>query len=115
MGDYYSLDKRVTLSILLALVITNAIWVVVSEHSGPVIALVVYVFVAFLCWRRNHFQSGIIAGIVGICIHAYEFISWGLEGLIALDLGLLLANLILPIPLIYFSWRAYRVIQKVTR
>ena len=54
MGDYYSLDKRVTLSILLALVITNAIWVVVSEHSGPVIALVVYVFVAFLCWRRNH-------------------------------------------------------------
>ena len=109
------MDKKLTLSILLALVITNAVWIVVSEYAGPVIALVVYVLVTFLCWHRNHLQSGIIAGIVGICIHAYEFISWGLEGLIALDLGLLLANLILPIPLIYFSYRAYRIVGKAAR
>ena len=99
-------------SILIALAITNAVWVVVSEHSGPAIALAMYGLVSFLCWRWNHFQAGIIAGIVGLGIHTYEFISWGLEGLRALESGLLITNLVLPIPLIYFSYKAYRIIEK---
>ena len=107
------MDKKVPLSILIALVITNAVWVVMSEHSGPAIALAIYGLASFLCWRWNHFQAGIITGIVGLGIHTYEFISWGLEGLRALEFGLLIANIILPIPLIYFSYRAYRIIEKV--
>jgi len=108
-------NKKVPLSILIALVIANATWVATSGHSGPVIALIFYALVAFLCWQRNHFQAGIIAGIVGLGIHAYELISWGLAELRALDSGLLFINLILPIPLIYFSYKAYREIQRVTR
>lgn len=87
-------------------------WIVVSEHSGPAIALTMYGLVLFLYWRWNHFQAGIIAGIVGLSIHTYEFISWDLEGLRALESGLLIANLILPIPLIYFSYKAYQIIEK---
>jgi len=33
----------------------------------------------------------------------------------ALDLGLLFINLILPIPLIYFSYKAHREIEKMRR
>lgn len=109
------MNKKVTLSILIALVIANAIWVATSGHSGPVIALIFYALVAFLCWRRGHFQAGIIAGVVGLGIHAYELISWGLAGLRTLDVGLLFINLILPVPLIYFSYRAYREIEKMRR
>lgn len=109
------MNKKVPLSILIALVIANATWVATSGHSGPVIALIFYALVAFLCWRRDHFQAGIIAGVVGLGIHAYELISWGVAGLRTLDLGLLFINLILPIPLIYFSYKAYREIEKVRK
>lgn len=109
------MHKKVTLGILIALVITNAIWVATSGHSGPVIALILYALVAFLCWRRDHFQAGIIAGVVGLGIHTYELISWGLTGLRTLDVGLLFINLILPVPLIYFSYKAYREIEKMRR
>lgn len=109
------MNKKVPLSILIALVIANATWVATSDHSGPLIALSFYAVVAFLCWRRSHFQAGIIAGIAGVSIHAYELISWGLAELRALEVALLFVNLILPIPLIYFSYRAHREIEKMRR
>jgi hypothetical protein len=107
------LNNKVSLSILIALVITNATWGATSGHSGPLIALSFYAVVAFLCWRWSHFQAGIIAGVAGVGIHAYELISWGLAELRALEVALLFVNLILPIPLIYFSYKAYREIGKM--
>jgi len=40
-------NKKVPLSILIALVIANATWVATSGHSDPVIALIFYALVAF--------------------------------------------------------------------
>jgi len=108
-------EKRLCFSILLALVVINSAWVIVSLHSGSVIGLTVYGVVAYLCWHRNHFQAGIIAGFVGLGIHIYEIISMGMEGLIAFECGLLIANLILPILLIYFSHRASRIAKRLAR
>jgi hypothetical protein len=107
------LNNKVSLGILIALVITNATWGATSGHSGPLIALSFYAVVAFLCWRWSHFQAGIIAGVAGVSIHAYELISWGLAELRALEVALLFVNLILPILLIYFSYKAYREIGKM--
>ena len=101
------------LSILVVLVTVNTAWKVASEYSGPLIALILYVVAAFLCWRRNHFQAGIIAGMAGLGIHIYELILWGVAGLGLLDLGLPLVNLIGTIPLMYFSYKAYREIGKM--
>ena len=108
------MNKKVLLSILVVLVIANTAWRLTSEYSGPLIALILYVVVAFLCWRRNHFQAGIIAGMAGLGIHTYELILWDVAALGLLDLGLLLLNLIGTIPLIYFSYKAYRAISNIS-
>ena len=55
---------KITIGILVVLVGINVIWSVTLEHSGPVIALLFYAFVTFLCWRRSHFQAGIISGVL---------------------------------------------------
>lgn len=102
------------LSILVVLVIVNTAWKVASGYSGPLIALSLHVVVAFLCWRRNHFQAGIIAGMAGLCIRTYELMLWGVAALGLLDLGLLPVNLIGTIPLMYFSYKAYREISDIT-
>ena len=103
------MEKKLCFSILLALVVINSAWVIESLHSGPVIGLITYGVLAYLCWHGNHFKAGIIAGIIGLGIHIYEIISMGMEGLIAFECGLLIANLILPILLIYFSYRANQI------
>jgi hypothetical protein len=108
-------EKRLCLSILLALVVINIVWVVASLHVGPVIGLTVYSVVAYLCWHRNHFQAGIIAGIVGLGVHIYEIAPSSLEGLTAIESGFLMANIVLPILLIYFSYRASRIVKKLAR
>jgi len=86
-------------------VVTNAVWVTISKYSGPLIALIFYAIIAFLCWKRRHFHAGIIGGIVGFGIHTYELIFQGLEELSGVILVLFFVNLILPILLIYFSYR----------
>ena len=109
------MEKKLCCSILLALVVVNSAWVIVSLHSGSIIGLTVYGVVAYLCWYRNHFQAGIIAGIIGLGIHIYEITSVGIEGLKVFERGFLIANIILPILLIYFSYRASRIAKKLAR
>ena len=93
--------------ILVALVVANAMWVAISKYFGPTIALGFYALVLFLCWQRNHFQASFIIGVVGIGIHVYELIFQGIGKLGGLESGLFFINLISPIPLIYFSYKAY--------
>ena len=101
-----------TIGILVVLVIANAVWLATSEYSSPLIALIFYALIAFLCWRRSHFQAGIIGGIVGLGVHIYELLSQGIIELRGLELGLFFINLTFPIPLIYFSYRAYQEIKR---
>ena len=109
------MEKKLCFGILLALVVINSTWVIESLRSGPVIGLIMYGVVAYLCWHRNHFQAGIIAGIIGLGIHIYEIISIGMEGLKVFECGFLIANIILPILLIYFCYRANRIVKKLAR
>ena len=102
------MSRSISITILLVLVITNAIYVTITDYSGPIIALVLYGVVAFVFWRFKHFQSGIIAGILGFGFHLYELIASGLSDMIPINLSLFLINLLLPIPLVYFSYKAYR-------
>ncbi len=106
MDKKASSPERIALSILLVLIGVNAAWAVTSQYTGPVIGVVFYGIVGFLCWQKSHFQAGIVGGIVGLVIHVLELVSIGeINGT---ELGFFLVNLILPIPLIYFSYQASR-------
>ena len=109
------MEKKLCFSILLALVAFNSAWAIESLHSGPVIGLIVYGVASYLYWYRNHLRAGIIAGIIGLGIHTYEIISMGMEELREFERGCLIANLILPILLIYFSYRANRIVRNLVR
>ena len=102
------MSSNISITILLVLVITNAVYITITDYFGPIIALVLYGVIAFVFWRLKHFQAGIIAGILGFGFHIYELIVFGLADMRPLNLSLLLTNLLLPIPLVYFSYKAYR-------
>ena len=100
------MNKYITIAVLLILVTANAIYVGISDYFGPIIALILYGVVGFIVWRFNHFQAGIIAGALGLVIHIYELVPVGLADMGLLNQFLFMINLILPIPLIYFSYKS---------
>jgi len=102
-----------TIGILTVLVITNASWFAISKHSGSFVGLIFYAFIAFICWRRKRFQAGIIGGIIGLVIHIYELLFQGLSGFTKFESGLFFINLILPILLIYFSYKSYKKFRNI--
>lgn len=104
-------NQRMTIGVLIVLVIVNAILLMKVEYSGPSIALICYAFVTFLCWRQNDFRAGIAVGIFGFVIHLYELIFQGTKELGTFDLILFFINLLFPIPLIYFSFKAFKEIK----
>lgn len=107
MNKTVSSAGKAAISILIVLVCVNAVWAASSPHSGPLIGLLFYSCIIILCWKKGHFQAGVIAGIFGLAIHSYELISQGI-GELGIGAGFFLVNLFLPIPLIYFSYRASR-------
>ena len=114
MNDKVSLPpiKKIIIGILVVLAGTNAIWIVASRRSGTLVALIFYVFITLLVWRKDDFRASIISGIFGVGIHLYELIFQGLGKLKGVELGFFFVNLILPLPLIYFGYRAYLELRK---
>ena len=104
-------NRRMTIGILIVLVIVNALLLMNVEYSGPSIALICYAFVTFLCWRQNDFHAGIAIGIFGFVIHLYELIFQGIEELATLEFIFFFINLLLPISLIYYSYKAHKEIK----
>ncbi len=88
--------------------IINATWVTICKSLGPVIALIAYIFITFLFLQKNDFIAGIIIGIIGFIIHFYELIFQGIKELRGFEIAFFLINLVFPILLIYFSYKAYK-------
>jgi hypothetical protein len=101
----------ITIIILFILMLSNAAWVISSEYSGPFIAMIFYAFVTFLCWRKKHFQAGMIAGSLGFGIHLYELIFRGIKELEGIYLAIFYINLIFPILLVYFSYKVNQTLK----
>ncbi len=100
--------EKITIGILIVLAGINAVWAIIGEYSGPLMAVFFYTIVTLLCWRRSHFQAGIIGGVFGLGIHVYELIFQDMGRLNEIALVFFCANIILPIPLMYFSYKAHR-------
>lgn len=100
--------KKIVILILFFLIITNIIWFIMSKLPGPFIGLIFYGIIFFLYWKREHYKAGVIGGVIGLGIHIYELLFKNLSGLSGFESGLFFINLILPIPLIYFSCKSYQ-------
>ena len=98
----------ITIALLLTLAAVNAVWLIASWHGGAFIALGFYSVISFLCLRRQHFQAGVIAGIIGFGIHIFELFVLGTSELTVLDQVFFYANLVLPLPLTITSYLASR-------
>jgi len=107
----YSVSGIVAIVFLLSLAGVNAIWLMVRWHGGTFIAFVFYAVLFFLCLRRRHFEAGVIAGIFGFGIHAYEFFVPGTTAFMGMDRIFFYANLILPVPLTVASYVASRKVS----
>jgi hypothetical protein len=86
------------LGLLIALVATNAVFVILSRKAGPLIGVVFY---GMLVWRwyRHKYQDGFVGGGIGLVVHLLEVILAGWE-----DYSVLVAlNIVLPALLILVS------------
>ena len=91
--------------ILLILVFANAAWLLVSPFRGPLFAVVFYSFVLYLCLRKGDYRAPLVAGLLAFAFHALEwFLGSGPGG--RGDAIFFMINLILPLSLVYFSYKA---------
>ena len=96
----------VALGLLVALVATNAVFLLLLRTGGPLIGLAFYVALLVIVWRRRRpdWRPVIVGGLVGVAVHIVEVVVGGWTAyplLVAL-------NLILPAALVLVAWLAGR-------
>ena len=96
--------KALAVGSLAALALVDGTWALASGRASPLIAAVAFGVVAALVGIKNEFRAGLIVGIVGVAIHAFELIFHGLRGLSVLEEVLFAANVCLPIVVAVCSW-----------
>ena len=104
--------QLITIFILISLIVINTLWVLLSDFSGPIIGILFYIIITFLLWKKEDYTAAIFAGILGFCIHLYELIFFGFvksEDVFSIFLYL---NLLLPLLLLYFGYKAKKKLKK---
>ena len=96
----------VALGLLVALVATNAVFLILLRTGGPLIGLVFYGALLIVVWRRRRpdWRPVMVGGLVGFAVHIVEVVVGGWTAyplLVAL-------NLILPLALAPVAWLAGR-------
>lgn len=97
--------KVFALVILIILVIVNAIWAAATRMPGAAVNVILYVLITYFFWHNDHYNTGITGGILASLLHLSELIrgAWVFEGVTPV---MLILNIVLPILLVYFSFRA---------
>lgn len=108
----FSFCQKITVVILAILVVVNVAWAVMHMRPGILVALIIYAFAIFLCLKQKDFRAGIIIGAIGFLIHVVELIFRGIAWLGRIESAFFIINLILPLILVLFSYKAYRDIKR---
>ena len=96
----------VALGLLVALVATNAVFLILLRTGGPLVGLVFYGALLIVVWRRRRpdWRPVMVGGLVGFAVHIVEVVVGGRT-----PYPLLVAlNLILPLVLAPVAWLAGR-------
>ena len=91
----------VALGLLAALVVTNAIFLVLLQTGGPLIGLVLYAVLLWR-WKRRDYWATVVGGFVGLAVHVVEVVTMGWPVYPAF----MALNLILPAVLAPVTWLA---------
>ena len=103
-----SLHEKIIPVILVLLAINNLIFFIVSSYSGPIIGFVIGIGIAIHWWIKRYSPVIIGTAIVWIVFHIYEYITLGPGS----NPVFFYLNLLLPIPLLFYSSEAYITTKK---
>ena len=105
--------KVFTLVILIILVIVNAVWATASKMPGAAVNVILYVLITYFFWHNDQCKTGIMGGILASLLHLSELIrgAWVFESVTPV---MLILNIVLPIPLVYFSYRSIHYKEPTT-
>ena len=96
----------VALGLLAALVVTNAVFLILVRTGGPLVGLLFYAALLIVVWRgrRPDWRPVVVGGLVGFAVHVVEVVvaGWTAHPL------LMALNLILPLALAPVAWLAGR-------
>jgi len=104
--------KQAVVIILVILAAGNGVWSLISGRTAPWIAVVAYAVAALAVLRNNDYRAGLIVGIAGFVIHAVELVAQRAAHLGAPERVWLVANIVLPLALVWFNWI---LIQRIRR
>jgi hypothetical protein len=97
----------VALGLLAALVVTNAIFLVLLQTGGPLIGLVLYAVLLWR-WKQRDYRATVVGGFVGLAVHVVEVVTMGWSVYPAF----MALNLILPAVLAPMAWLAGQQAQQ---
>lgn len=98
--------KWMVLGLLVALVVTDVVFLLLVRSKGPLIGVIFYAGLLVLTWgkQQQEFVTAMVGGIVGLAVHAVEIMTLGWSPYPVL-MGL---NLVLPAMLALAAWTASR-------
>lgn len=99
---------RTVNALLLALVLVNCAWALLFARTGPVVGAAVYAMVTLVTWRRREIHPVLIVGFFGLVLHVVELFSAISAAGVRAELIFLVTNVVIPIPLLYVSWKLIR-------
>jgi len=103
------MSNKIVHKTLLILVVVNIVWSILFHYPGPLFGALLYGCIFIVCLKRHMIHPALIAGIFGLVLHLIELILFIRQGQMGMEIIVLIMNVVLPIPLVYFSWKMLRI------
>jgi hypothetical protein len=101
-------NKQIVVGLLLVLALINVAWLVLSSTGDPSTFALLYALAAWVAGQKNYFFAAMAMAVVGLLLHPYEWAAHRITLDTAVDQLFFFANLLLPLPLLFFSIKAAR-------
>ncbi len=103
-----NIGEIIILIILIVLASSNLLFFIVSPYSGPIVGFVMAIAFAIHWWVKRNSTVIIAVAIMWIFLHIYELLTFGTTSFSVF----IYLNLLLPIPLLYFSLKRHQLRKK---
>jgi hypothetical protein len=103
-----NISEIIILIILIILALCNLLFFIVSPYSGPIVGFIMAIAFAIHWWVKRNSTVIIAVAIIWFIVHIYELLTFGRTSFSVL----IYLNLLLPIPLLYFSLKRYQLRKK---
>lgn len=94
------------LGLLMALAGINFLWLVLSRYGEPDTFIFLYILAAYAYFREHSFLPVFVMAIMGLMLHGYYFAAETTSALTSLDRAFFVANMLLPLSLLFVAGKA---------